>query len=45
MYSSRKIKRNSMRISQRNGKNFVRIYVRVEYDKVNAKLSASQLNK
>ena len=45
MYSSRQIKRNSMRISQRNGKNFVRIYVRVEYDKVNAKLSASQLNK
>ena len=44
MTSFRKFKRNSYRILQTNIKSFVNIWM-VEYNKVNAKLSDSQINK
>ena len=44
MYNFRKLKRNSIKILQRNRKNFVN-NIKVEYDKVNVRLSDSQLNK
>ena len=44
MHNFRKIKRNSLKILQRNSKSFVNIEM-VEYYKVNVKLSDSPLNK
>ena len=45
MYSLRKIKRNCIRILQRNSKSFVKNIQMIEYNTINAKLSDSQLNK
>ena len=45
MYSLRKIKRNCIRILQRNSKIVVRTYKWLNNNTVNAKLSDSQLNK